>query len=153
MKVREFSKWVAANEELVTAGQASGEGRIKDTEKKMGKIIPGPLRELYRLHDGVEMAHGYVPPLQGDSSLPEMLGIITEADLGWDLEVWLPFFSYQTGDYDAVEVKSPKGRVCRLDPKTGEYSEIAPTFDEWLDIAVRTTKEVEGSGAEAEDEG
>ena len=107
MKVRDFSKWCTENEELVQAGPTTGEGKIKDTEKKMKLTIPGPLRELYRLHDGVEMAHGYVPPLQGDSSLPEMIEIIKEADLGWDFVAWMPFFDYQTGDYDAIEVKSP----------------------------------------------
>lgn len=151
MKVRDFSKWCTENEELVQAGSTSGEGRIKDTEKKMGLVIPGPLRELYRLHDGVEMAHGYVPPLQGDSSLPEMIDIIKEADLGWDFATWLPFFDYQTGDYDAIEVKSPKGRIGRLDPKTGEMKEIAPTFEEWLDMAVQQTQNFE-EGLKASDE-
>jgi len=30
MKVRDFSKWVGENEELVQAGATIGEGRIKD---------------------------------------------------------------------------------------------------------------------------
>jgi len=143
MKVREFSKWISENEELVQGGPTAGEGKIKDTERKMGRTIPLPLRELYRAHDGVEMAHGYVPPLQGDASLPEMVDIIVKADLGWDLENWLPFFDYQTGDYDAVEIKSAKGRVGRLDPKTGEMREIAATFEAWLDLAVKQTLEKE----------
>jgi len=136
MKVREFSKWISENDEICQGGPTSGEGRIKDVERKTGLVVPGPLRELYRLHDGVEMPHGYIPPLQGESSLPEMIDVIKEADLGWDLAAWLPFFDYQTGDYDAVEIKSPKGRVGRLDQKTGEMMEVAPSFEEWLEMAV-----------------
>ena len=47
MKVRDFSKWVGENEELVQAGPTIGEGRIKDAEKKMKIVIPAALRELY----------------------------------------------------------------------------------------------------------
>ena len=36
----------------------------------------------------------------------------------------------------AIEVKNPKGRVGRLDPKTGEMKEIAESFEQWLDQAV-----------------
>ena len=151
MKVREFSKWASENEELVQLGTTNGEGRIKDTEKKMGLTIPGALRELYRLHNGVEMAHGYVPPLAGESSLPEMIEIIKDADLGWDLAKWLPFFDYQNGDYDAVDVKDPKGRIGRLDPKTGDMKDIAATFDEWLDLAVRLTTEYQEELPEADE--
>lgn len=136
MKVRDFSKWISENDEICQGGPTSGEGRIKDVERKTGLVIPGHLRELYRLHEGVEMPHGYIPPLQGESSLPEMLEIIKDADLGWDLATWLPFFDYQTGDYDAVEIKNAKGRVARLDPKTGEMVEVSPSFEEWLDGAV-----------------
>ena len=151
MKVREFSKWASENEELVQLGGTAGEGRIKDTEKKMGLTIPGALRELYRLHDGVEMSHGYVPPLAGESSLPEMIEIIKDADLGWDLTAWLPFFDYQNGDYDAVDVKDPKGRVGRLDPKTGDMKDIAANFDVWLDLAVRLTTEYQEELPEADE--
>lgn len=151
MKVREFSKWASENEELVQLGSTAGEGRIKDIEKKMGLIIPGPLRELYRLHDGVEMSHGYVPPLAGESSLPEMIEIIKDADLGWDLTKWLPFFDYQNGDYDAVDVASPKGRVGRLDPKTGDMKDIAATFEEWLDGAVAATQKYQEDLPEADE--
>ena len=153
MKVREFSKWVAENDEVVQAGPTLGEGRIKDAEKKMGIVIPGPLRELYRLHDGVEMAHGYVPPLSGEASLEEMLEVIKDADLGWDLKEWLPFFDYQTGDYDAIEVKSPKGRVGRLDPKTGEMKEIAESFEQWLDQAIDRSVKVDEDLKTSDEEG
>lgn len=136
MKVRDFSKWITENEEIVQAGPTIGEGRIKDAERKLKVTIPSALRELYRLHDGVEMAHGYVPPLVGESSLEEMLQVIRDAALGWDLSKYLPFFSHQNGDYDAVEVASPVGRVVRLDPKSGEATEIAATFEKWLDQAV-----------------
>ena len=114
MKVRDFAKWISENDEICQGGPTSGEGRIKDVERKTNLVIPIPLRELYRLYDGVEMPHGYIPPLQGESSLPEMLEIIKDADLGWDLATWLPFFDYQTGDYDAIEIKNAKGRVARL---------------------------------------
>ncbi len=137
MKVREFLKWVAENEEFAQGGPATGEGRIKDIERKAGIVIPGPLRELYRLADGVELPHGYVPPLSGESSLPEMVDVIRKADLGWDLAQWLPFFDYQTGDYDAIEIKSPKGRVGRLDSKTGEVTDVSASFEDWLDETSR----------------
>jgi hypothetical protein len=151
MKVRDFARWASENEELVQLGPTAGEGRIKDTEKKMGFTIPGALRELYRLHDGVEMAHGYVPPLAGESSLPEMIDIIKEADLGWDLAKWLPFFDYQNGNYDALELGSPKGRIGRLDPKTGEVDEVAISFEAWLDLAVRLSQEYQAEAPEADD--
>ena len=152
MKVREFSQWAAENDDVVQLGATAGEGRIKDAEKKMGGVVvPGPLRELYRLHDGVEMAHGYIPPLAGESSLPEMLEIIKQADLGWDLKKWVPFFDYQNGEYDAMDVASPKGLVARLDPKTGEMKEIATTFEAWLDLAVRATEEFQADAREADE--
>ena len=150
MKVRDFSKWVAENEELVQAGPTIGEGRIKDAERKMGIIVPPTLRELYRLHDGVEMAHGFVPPLLGESSLEDMLGLIR--DLDWDLTKWMPFFSYQNGDYDAVDLSTKEGRVVRLDPKTGEATEIAPNFEKWLDQAVATTLAFDADLKEAPEE-
>lgn len=140
MKVRDFSKWCSENEELVQAGPATGEGRIKDIEKRMGISIPGTLREFYRLHDGVEMAHGYIPPLAGESSLPEMFDIIKEADLGWDLKKWLPFFDYQNGDYDALDLSTKQGEIGRLDPKTGEMTRIAASFEEWLDRAIEESR-------------
>ena len=152
MKVRDFSKWVGENEELVQAGATIGEGRIKDAERNMKIVVPPSLRELYRMHDGVEMAHGYVPPLLGESSLEEMLGVIRDADLGWDLTKFLPFFSYQNGDYDAVELASKEGRVVRLEPKSGELNEIAPSFEKWLDGAVAQTIEAEADPKEAPDE-
>lgn len=152
MKVRDFSKWVSENEELVQAGATIGEGRIKDAERKMKIAVPPALRELYRLHDGVEMAHGYVPPLLGESSLEEMLGVIRDADLGWDLTKYLPFFSYQNGDYDAVELASKEGRVVRLDPKSGELNEVAPSFEKWLDQAVAQTLAFDEDLKEAPDE-
>lgn len=155
MKVRDFSKWVAENEELVQAGPTIGEGRIKDAERKMKVMIPTALRELYRLHDGVEMAHGYVPPLLGESSLEEMLGVIRDADLGWDFTKALPFFAYQNGDYDAVDMASKEGRVVRLDPKTGDSTEIAASFEKWLDAAVKQTQafaEDLGDAGEADDD-
>ena len=150
MKVREFSQW-ASDIDVVQLGATAGEGRIKDAEKKMGLMVPNPLRELYRLHDGVEMAHGYVPPLAGEGSLPEMIDIIRDADLGWDLKSWLPFFDYQNGDYDAMDVKSAKGRVGRLDPKTGEMKDIAESFEQWLDLAARATEQFEEDVQEADE--
>jgi len=151
MKVREFSHWAQEHDDIVQLGATAGEGRIKDAEKKMGLTVPNALRELYRLHDGVEMAHGYIPPLAGEGSLPEMIDIIKDADLGWDLKTWLPFFDYQNGEYDAVEVASPKGRIGRLDPKSGEVNEIAKTFEEWLDVAVRLTEKFEEEVQEADE--
>ena len=152
MKVREFSKWIGENEESVQAGPTIGEGRIKDAERKLKVTIPPALRELYRLHDGVEMAHGYVPPLLGESSLEEMLAMIRDAAVDWDLSKYVPFFAYQNGDYEAVEVASPAGRVVRLDPKTGEATEIAPTFEGWLDLAVEKTLAFDAELREGPDE-
>ena len=152
MKVRDFSKWIGENEEVVQAGPTIGEGRIKDAEKKINVKIPPALRELYRLHDGVEMAHGYLPPLLGESSLEEMIAMIREADLGWDLSKTLPFFSNQNGDYDAIEVAGTAGRVVRLDPKTGDATEIAPTFEKWLDQAVEKTLAFDADLKQAPDE-
>ena len=150
MKVRDFSKWVTENEEIVQAGPTVGEGRIKDAERKLGVSIPNALRELYRLHDGVEMAHGYVPPLLGESSLEEMLKVIR--DLGLDVKTWLPFFEYRNGDYDAIEVKSTTGRVGRIDPKTGDVAEVAASFDKWLDLAVAQTVEYDADLKQAPEE-
>lgn len=146
MKVREFSAWVAEHDELIQAGQTAGEGRIKDAERKMGRTIPGPLRELYRLHDGLELTHGYIPPLAGDASLGDMIATIEEADLGWDLTKWLPFFDYQNGDYDAMEIASKEGRVGRLDTTSGEMNILAESFEEWIDLAVARTQAFEREG-------
>lgn len=151
MKVREFSQWAQEHDDIVQLGANAGEGRIKDAEKKMGLTVPNPLRELYRLNDGVEMAHGYVPPLAGEGSLPEMIEIIKDADLGWDLTKWMPFFDYQNGTYDAMELASPKGRIGRLDTETGEMKEVAPSFEDWLDMAVRATEKFEQDVREADE--